>query len=995
MELSVWTLTHTPAATGTPVTRELGGDTQDDPGGWGFESMSRTDRSMEADTVALRFTPDQFDNVQEPRGSDPDDEWVYGDHVAIFKDGFKWFEGTVDAVVRSASGQRHIVGFDIAGPWQALEEITYYQTYGSTVQTEDDPPVAEVQYVERGDVTLMQRFDPVTGLVTVIRTGEQIRDLMTFAAPLTGSSPTFQVADLQGEAGSLEPYPMEPGIFVDFVRATDETVANLIRRLARWTPLCTSWFDYGTSPPTLHFDQLAPPTDIDFTNTGDEGQHDVDIDLSPNDELTVPYVKIAYKSINTVDVEGEGSGSYDVVQYDEFPAGASGTVTDHRKALRATVELAGADATIQTQKCATRTIPYSKDGSNYTPPATGDPPANAPGTDAWRDDVRKFLAADDRWPWLKDILPTGDTSSNIGVLDFKVAKVEIDDAVSFPPGEEPPEYDLDETPRALESGATAEWMNVKTQKVKVSATLIFKGGSRKSKNVRQYFNNPEFTFIGDNGNEEFGPSVVGEWTITATSAVSKTYERTTSQTESEVPPVGIAQKLYDDLSQLRHTGTIVFESDELGLSPSGDVNAWRPGMAINITNSKNPAWENMGAVVQEVTQSLPDRVTTLRVGVPNQLGLNDFVTLARLWRANPPSYTREDERSSGKASGASKAEGGEETPVNRGPGDPPHTEPNSFSIKAGAKLDANGNPDGTSFEFTVGEGWVTSERPVASGAPSTDQYEAIMPEFEGERLDNPDETPKRTITAALTIVWAEHKYTPEGVLESVEIDSGAQFPDDGGGGKGESDYRRLGQIELENNTETGELEAVVTQEVDSDYYWPGKIEFDGDGGVYTNKNFYLIEEVADTTSGCFRLRMNRYTADFRNLVDLGEQEIRDIQECGGGTPLARIQINVDPANTSGMPGFTEADEVEGVYTEQPNGEEYVRTGGLPPNENDPPNDIATGNWNQAPNPNTWEFSQSGHANNFRKDAPLVTDLLGTYYWDGDPANAAVIVTAYP
>lgn len=842
--MSVWTLTHTPLSTGTPETRLIGGSEQpgDDEFGWGLEVADRVDRSLSADMVTLRYVPDDFTDYGLPVGQHVEsaEGWHYGDRIAIYRDGSKWFEGEVFKEMRNASGSDHNIGWEIAGPWQSMEELTFFQLWGTTVQDDgEDPPVAELQVRERGDVTLMQEYNPVSGDYSVLKTGEQIHALADFATTRAGVVPLFQVADLES-SGSGEPHPMTRGINVDFIKAQDDTVANLIRQLAKWTPGAVSWFDYETTPPTFHYSQPSG-TDIINVDMDEEGdRRNVTIDISPNDELIVPYVKIAYRRIDTVDVEGEGSGSYENIIYDEFPANASDTVTDHRKALRATVDMDGANASIQVQKCKTLTIPYSVDGSNYNSDPPRDPPIDEPGSAQWRDQVVSFCTDDDRWPWLVDIVPAKNTDErNIGVVNFKV------EAAEFVEGEEPDEdagtpgtplFPLYDTPRLLESGATGEWMNVKSQKVKITAELVFKGGARSKRNVRQYFNNPKKKEFEGTDAERFLPSVIGSWTVTATSAVTKSYERTTSQTEGEEPLLGIAESLYNQLATLQHSGTVAFEGDDFEVGEY-DTNAFRPGMTLNITNANNDVWETMAATVQTVSQSFASRRTTLSLGVPRQLGLNDFITLARLWRNNPPKFTTQEERTTGKASSSSgDVEGPENTKVDGGSSDPPNSEENSFSVKCSDNIDSDGARDEV-FKFSIAPGWVTSERAIVSEAPSTAEYEAIMPTLNDTPLDDAD-APTQTVLSDLYIVYAKHEYDDDGVIESVKIEYGQELPS-GGGGVGSDEYREIATIELERDARTNILEASVDQKVDSDYYWPSKIvPPSGGGGSSTDESWW-------------------------------------------------------------------------------------------------------------------------------------------------------------
>ncbi|HUV38817.1 MAG TPA: hypothetical protein VMY39_04355, partial [Planctomycetota bacterium] len=730
--------------------------------------------------------------------------WAYGDAIIIYRDGVQWFTGTLGPETRSADGGSHIVAWTVYGPWQGLEEITYIQDWGTTRADNSFPPVGLVSTVQRGDVVLMQRL--VRGEVVTIRTVEQVKDILDFAATRTGASPTFTV---HPDIGTTF-----PGIYVDFVKATDETCANLVRRLSKWHPLATSWFDYTTTPPTLHFAEPAIVPDtvtIDRDNRDDPQQ--VAISMRSDADLQVPYVKIIYKKVNQLSLEGQTIDYIDITEdvAGTVPAASGG---DHRRALIATVDLAGATASVQVQRVRTRTLPESDDGVNIKPQLQDERGRGVRNKEdfkfdgAWKDSVRKFMAQDDRLPWLKDIVPTGNyDDSNIGVLSFRVEKATKDDdddsdVNPFPAGEEEPVYELWETPRILDKGSTvADWMDVKTQRVKVTCKLIFKGASRKGRNVRQYF-------TGTYGNF---PMVEAKMVLTATDAVSKSYQNTTAGAAGEDPPSGIAQKLYSDLSVLRHTGTVTLENDDLEAGGT-----YRPGKFLNITNSSNAAWTAMNVLVQSVRESVKFGRTTISVGMPDQLGLNDFITLARLWRNNPPSYTTEDQRKKGNAGGSGNSNAGGEdgpkdtiVPILQEPRDP-------FVVTLSPPILTPAPPNAVQADYKihVEPGYVTVDRDTDG---LTHQV-PIMPTIGGIALDN-DPRPSISMAAGLTrLVYAKHIFNVSGRLTSVEILADAAALPDELGKLASPEYRKLAEVD------TTVAPATVEQFVEGSYYHPNKFE---------------------------------------------------------------------------------------------------------------------------------------------------------------------------
>ena len=788
-----WTLMHVSSA----VTRELGGDPLDtsSSGGWGFEIARRRRSSFRADTLELQVVPDAFD--EDAPGTHNPGNWSNGDQVEVFRavDGgepVRYFAGRLSGERRSADSIEQSLAWNVVSPWQDLEELQYFQTWG-TRRTDPDNEGGQLSaLVERGDVVLMQRYTG-SGSAVAIKTGEQVFDLLEFAAFRTGATPTFQFPGGPGNPDSW----LFTGINVDFVQARDETVANLIRRLMEWHPRAVSWFDYTTTPPTLHISETDFDTvEIDRTDLDQTG-----IDISPNDELNPPYVKISYKRVNQVDA-ASGSNSYVDVVEDVFPLGADTSSTDHRKALRATVDLEGSRASIQEQRVRTRTIPESFDESNI------DPDSEEPfefGT-AWKEKVLKFWANDDRIGWLADLIPPGDEL--IDHLDVAardghlVVQPEILDLEAFPGGDPDPTYELWETPRALDRGSTVQgWMNVKSQRVKCSCRITFKGPAKNSKTVAQLFQkNDAITGL---------PLLEASTTVTATDAVSKTYSRVTSQTAAEDVPQGIAEKLYDDLSILKHTGRVRIEADDVGATVTntdGDEVDLRPGLLINITNSNHSGWATIEAQVQEVVEGIEVGGTDIIVGAPEQLGLQNFVALARLWSRNPPGYTTQDERETGKVPGIGKNTGGEHNAKENPVIVPADRDPFLVSLD-GLATDPN-------VELFVEPGEVLVDR-EDDGITRRDP---IVPKFiGGERLDA-DPRPSFTFQNGdrKEMVFA-HKFDDQGNVEDVEIQFAAQVPQDDDDGQG-TEYRHIATVD------TNENPPVVEQHVQGNYYWPRKKE---------------------------------------------------------------------------------------------------------------------------------------------------------------------------
>ena len=834
-----WQLTHTPPG-GSPNTKTLVE--------WGVTGARKTLNSLQSDTVDLSFIPeDASSNTSAaPIGGEVSD-WAFGDYISITKDAVQWFAGTLGNPQRDIS-TNHILRWPIDGPWKDLEEIQYFQIYGSTREdlTDPDNPTTAVDQIERGDVTLMQRWSG-SGVPTVLTTGQQIEDLLNFA--LNRMPASFQL----GVDAVLD------GMFVDFVEARDETVANLIRKLAKWHPMANSWLEYNTTPPTMHFDEPSGQIDIDYSSP-------VDIQITEEADKIPPYVKLDYKAVNSLNIDGDHN-SY-VTTFTEFggPPGfdeiAYTALDDHRRAIRATIDLDGSDANVVTQRVRARELPFSSDESNIDP--EGDPPENRPPSDEWEKTVLDFLNEDDRLPWLNTMFPEGQAiENNIQVKSFVISKSEPSDKVEFPPpnpeDEDPePVYELWETPRILDEGSdNPSSMNVKSQRIKIEYELLAIGDDiKKDKGILGHFNARGFSEKDGPTKLNHYPMASGSFTLVATSATSEFYSRTTAANAAEEPPTGIAQKLYDDLKVKAHTGTIKFTEDDL--FPAG---AARPGQLYNITNSQNPEWSDMLVQSQQVTEDIATGTTTISVGKPEQLGLNDLIKLMRLWRANPPSYTDNRQRTQGRlASANAEIRGGDRGPQTTHDGDQKVKIPLTLEIVKSATGSAN------AFSLVQEPGHIITQR-----SSDGTLIPPIMPTIDdgGQKPLDDDTRPKLGISPDIGVAYHEISFDANGNITGVELKTANTLPD-ANPGISEPEYRQLGKYDTTKDPPT------LESEVEGSYSWPSKA---GSAGGLTEtlelSQITVIAREGSTPDECLHVFDDRYeltlpAGSFKRVVGAGQ-----------------------------------------------------------------------------------------------------------------------------
>jgi len=178
----------------------------------------------------------------------------------------------------------------------------------------------------------------------------------------------------------------------------------------------------------------------------------------------------------------------------------------------------------------------------------------------------------------------------------------------------------------LKSGSLPSWTGASTWETEVSATA-------------------EYTDeIGDHVKEKVSAVVV------ETSAETKTYSRIVSFTPGDPIPIGLAQALYEAISQIHFQGRF----NTLESECTGGV---RPGMVLNLTGGL-AEWATMRAAVQQVAFDLDAGRTSITFGPPEHLSPQDHIALLNANRRRITHYSG-DSRATGLASsGGDIATGG-------------------------------------------------------------------------------------------------------------------------------------------------------------------------------------------------------------------------------------------------------------------------------------------------------------------------------------------------
>ena len=524
----------------------------------------------------------------------------------------KWFVGV--CVKTPRTGRPNAEGMDYVFhgvAWYALANIVYQQNWtmfaGGTAVT---APQSRVNL-----------FANLAG--ALIKTDAQITDALTWAL---GSTALFQ-------AGSLP-----AGIYVPTEQGTDLTCAEVIKRALRWHPDAVTWVDYTTTPPTLNIGLRSALTPLNLAVAGLPAS---ELDIVARNDLVHPVVSIKFSQVNTV------NGQQTLAQLTQkYPTMAS---EDQLRALILSVDLAGVKSSFLQQAVTVAALPNT--GLTNAQMA------------AW------FTA---HCPELADgsVDPTSLTYDTGTPLTI----VAINDDGTAAGTTDPISHVF--TPAAvygaeLLDGAIADWMQVHSQLVLVTANFSYKQSSKDAAGNPVDHNLTKRAF---------------QVKVLSTDANTGTYKSLGTTVPGDSVPTNLAQNFYSALAQLQYEGAFALEEAEVGTG-GGPFS----GRSLNLTGGRTE-WATMAAMIHTVVEDLATGRTTLRFGPHTYLSPADFIAHLRATRQRViPELA---ERSGGVTTG-----GAQNLPQK-------HLKNAAAKVEAAASLDiwygtpAGGNPGANKVTFT-------------------------------------------------------------------------------------------------------------------------------------------------------------------------------------------------------------------------------------------------------------------------------------------------------
>ena len=254
--------------------------------------------------------------------ADADGPFTYADTVQVRYDGTVYFVGVYVGAQRVVTTGDERLQHRAVSPWIYLEHQTYKQDWKSwNTGSEALETLSLAQYV------LGHKLDGSRE-----HSGAVITDAMTQAS---NGGARYQVGTV------------DPAVEMPWDETKDLKCAEVIKRMLRWTPNAVCYFDYATSPPTLH----CRTTLTDYTKTVPDSDG---LNIVRRDDLQVQGVIIRYRFTETVTPGSGDQKVYERYAEEKYPGGA--TAGDLRVA-EFTIDLGSVNKTITAQKVVTEDVP--------------------------------------------------------------------------------------------------------------------------------------------------------------------------------------------------------------------------------------------------------------------------------------------------------------------------------------------------------------------------------------------------------------------------------------------------------------------------------------------------------------------------------------------------------------------------------------------------------------------------------------------------------------
>jgi hypothetical protein len=521
------------------------------------------------------------------------DVFTYGTQVVISNGIRVIFRGKIITNPRNANPVQETQEIEILDVWDELERTIYQELWAIGPDGGGEP--RSPRYQPRAILGLNPSG-------AAIATGAQLSLFLDYAQ---------NQAEVGVEIGT---YP--PGITLWPSQVNNMTVAELIRTTLKYHPNWVTQMDYSSDPVVVNF---VKPEETGALSLALDGTDDVaEFSVRQVSERVPECVAITYETSMRVDDD-----SFRDLVHDVYPEVGN---PKSPNSLSVTVPLESGSVVTMKQPIETANLP----------------------TDLT--EARAWLKA--KFPSLvlaEEDVPEGLPADFFSVSIFERYLVEEGDQPEPPVNEDTPRLevlDFDELPRELVRGTVQDWMQKKARKVEVVFRLKADPAW-----LSESFIDP----LGAAAEQLAKmPSGDQKMVLTCTNAITKVYKGTSSFTPAESAPTGVAQAVYQSLSQAQFEGHVLLKYDEI---PNTVFN----GRQICLTGGREE-WETMAAMVSEVRYDVGAAQVSLAFGPPPFLAPGDWIEMQRALRGRQPTWiTNRD--SDEPSDGGPEVSGSYDTPI--------------------------------------------------------------------------------------------------------------------------------------------------------------------------------------------------------------------------------------------------------------------------------------------------------------------------------------------
>lgn len=500
---------------------------------WGFASASLTLVSQSADRFSAKAVVKRAATTVP---AIPFDGWIIvrdlrekNISTGALENGQIVFQGSRKLLPKKVEARGDVLSYSFTNPWSDLEEITFQQARKVWLGGDpNDPANFDTDYTT--EIVLFQKLDPITATKPQ-NIGEQITEILTYAI---------------AQGARLKIGTIEPTENVNTYQVLTTFCSSAINLSLRSRPDATAFFDYSTTPPTIHVLKRAsrpPKTSVWM----DRETHQTS-EITGREDLQVPCVSLKFKRTNSINGRSFTEPMNAPPNWQLYPPGATGR---ERAALIETIDLQG----------------WSKMRVNGTLVAE---PLTANGTD----DQRKAF-------WKRQCPQLKSPRSDIQTIGAATVKDEADALV-----------DLGQYPNELREGLIAPWMTigtnpptaVKFKRCTVEAEITYNELDENNQPTRKFTKH------------SFSAPVV------LTDAISGDYSTDATAIDGEPIPAGLAQSIFEALALREYEGThtVVGQYADYSIGM---------GNTLNISGG-DPDWAAMKASIRSIRYDYGEAYTS-------------------------------------------------------------------------------------------------------------------------------------------------------------------------------------------------------------------------------------------------------------------------------------------------------------------------------------------------------------------------------------------------